>query len=313
MTGTTAARPTAGRSGPPVEASIEGPCDGPCFPIRPPRHTAEPAGETSGEVGDGPLGRALGALGRGAGLTLLLAAANAPLVLSTLLLRPEPSLTWLVALCALALGPAMSAGLWTVREHHRSPDVGVLDAFRRGYRLGWRDALVTTAPACLVGWLLVTSVAGGPAAGVPDVVTGVARGAGVLLLVLTLHALALRTFFRLRPAAAWALAAHQLVRSWRSSIATLALVAGAVAVATLTSDVLLTALGGLWAALWYRAVAPMLRTSGAAFLADADGADGVDGTAGTRGCRVHGEPDAALARGGRRGTARGAADAGARP
>ncbi|WP_454294660.1 hypothetical protein [Salana multivorans] len=241
----------------------EPPRDGPIFPSPAPRRSASQSG---GEVGDGPVGSILGGLGWGVGLTLLLAAANAPLVLSSLLLRPDPSLTWLVALCALALGPALSAGLWTVRERHRSPDIGVLDAFRCGYRLSRRDALVTVAPACLVGWLITTSVAGGPAAGVPDILTGAARGTGVLLLVLTLHTIALRTFFRIGAAAAWVLAAHQLVRAWRTSLATLVLVAGVVVITALTSDLVLTALGGLWVVLWYRAVAPMLRPVSAAFL-----------------------------------------------
>lgn len=243
--------------------------EGPIFPSPAPRRPAAPS---SGEVGDGPVGSILGGLGWGAGLTLLLAAANAPLVLSSLLLRPDPSLSWLVALCTLALGPALSAGLWTVRERHRSPGTGVLDAFRCGYRLGWRDALVTMAPACLLGWLITTSIGGGPAAGVPEIVTGAARGAGLLLLVLTLHTLALRTFFRIGAAGAWVLAAHQLVRAWRTSLATLALVVGVVIVTALTSDVVLTALGGLWVVLWYRAVAPMLRPVSEAFLSNPNAA-----------------------------------------
>jgi hypothetical protein len=221
------------------------------------------------EVGDGPFGRAVTAFAWGAGLTALLTVANLPLVLLALLLRPDPSLAWLVALAGLPAGPALSAGLYAVREHYVDPDVPVAHAFGRGYRLGWRDASAVSVPVCLLGWVVALVGAGGRDAGVPALATGLALGAGALLVVLALHALALRTFFHLAPLDAAQAAAYYLAARWRTSLGALLLVAGAVAVASAASDLLLTVLAGVWVWLWYRTAAPMLRDAAARFLTPA--------------------------------------------
>gem|GEM_PF-2476357 len=237
------------------------------FPVTARAGTATgPASRPGDEVGDGPFGRAVTAFAWGAALTALLALANLPAVLLALLLRPDPSLAWLVVLAALPLAPALSAGLYAVREHYLDPDVPVARAFGRGYRLGWRDAAAIGVPVCLLGAAAALVAGAGPDAGVPAVLSGLALGAGVLLLVLALHALALRTFFQLPLAGAAQLAAYYLVRRWRASLGVLALAGGAVAVATLASDLLLTLLAGVGVWLWYRASAGLLRDAAARFL-----------------------------------------------
>jgi uncharacterized membrane protein YesL len=246
----------------PAEA---GPVDPTSFPVLPPGGWA--AGPRAGdEVGDGPVGRALTAFLWGLGLTGLLAAANLPLVVLALLLRPDPSLAWLVVLALLPVGPALSAALYAVREHYVAPDVPVARAFARGYRLSWRDAAAVSVPVCLLGGVVGVVTAGGRDAGVPGVVAGIAPGVGVLVVVAALHALALRTFFRLPVVAAARVAAFYLVTRWRASLATLVLVAGAAVVATAASDLLLALLGGVWVWLWYRTVAPVLRDARDRFL-----------------------------------------------
>ncbi|NHT16958.1 hypothetical protein [Cellulomonas sp. IC4_254] len=248
-------------------APSAGPVDPVTFPVTPhDRDDAHPGRRRGDEVGDGPFGRAVTAFAWGAGLTALLAAADLPLVALALLLRPEPSLTWLVALAAIPAGPALSAALYAVREHYVDPRVPLARAFGRGYRLGWRDAAAVSAPVCLVAGLVAVVGAGARAAGVPAVVAGLAPGAGVLLLVVALHALALRTFFHLPLAAALQAGAYYLVARWRASLGTLALLAGAVAVAAAASDLLLVLLGGVWVWLWYRTTAGMLRDAVARFL-----------------------------------------------
>lgn len=243
------------------------PVDPTTFPIVLRAEASSPPTRGAGdEVGEGRLGRALTASWWGTGLTVLLTIANLPLVSMALLLRPDPSMTWLVALAAIALGPALSAGLYAVREHYVDPDVPVVRAFWRGYRLNWRDASALSAPACVLGGIVGLVVLGGPEAGVPGIVIGLAAGVGILLVVMTLHALALRSFFRSTLVDAIAAAAYYLVRRWRASLGVLVLVAGAVTVATVVSDLLLTLLAGVWAWLWYRISAPMLRE--AALLLD---------------------------------------------
>jgi uncharacterized membrane protein YesL len=239
------------------------------FPARPRGWAEELGGPRPGdEVGDGPFGRAVTAFVWGAGLTALLTVANLPLVLLALLLRPDPSLAWLVVLAAVPAGPALSAGLYAVREHYVDPDVPVARAFLRGYRLGWRDAAAVSVPVCVLVGVVALVAAAGRDAGVPPVAAGLAPGAGVLLVVLALHALALRTFFHLSLADAVQAAAFYVVARWRTSLGTLVLVVGAVAVATATSDLLLALLAGVWVWLWYRTAAPMLRDAAGRFLAD---------------------------------------------
>lgn len=241
------------------------PVDPRTFPIA--SRTAQRAASGLGdEVGDGPFGRAVAGFAWGAALTALLAAANLPLVLLALLLRPDPSLTWLVALAAIPLGPALSAALYAVREHYVDPDVPVARAFARGYRLNGRDAAVLAVPACLLGGVLALVAVGGRDAGVPAVATGLALGVAVLLAVVVLHALALRTFYRLRALDAVQAAAYYLAARRRASLGTVALVAVAAAVATLASDLLLALLAGVGVWLWYRATAGLLRDAGSRFL-----------------------------------------------
>lgn len=237
------------------------------FPVAPAdRDPSRPGPRRGDEVGDGPFGRAVTAFAWGAGLAALLAAANLPLVVLGLLLRPDPSLTWLVALAAIPAGPALSAGLYAVREHYVDARVPLARAFGRGYRLGWRDATAVAAPVCLLGGLVVLVADDARASGVPALVAGLAPGAGVLLLVVALHALALRTFFRLPLTAALQAGAYYLGARWRASLGTLALLAGAVAVAAAASDLLLVLLGGVWVWLWYRTTAGMLRDAVERFL-----------------------------------------------
>lgn len=253
----------------PVDAP-PGPVDPLSFPVTP-RAWAEAArGARAGdEVGDGPFGRAVSAFVWGLGLTVLLTAANLPVVLLALLLRPDPGLAWLVALAMIPTGPALAAGLYAVREHYVDPDVPVARAFGRGYRLNLRDASVLAVPVCVLGAAAALVVAGGRDAGVPALVTGVVAGLGALLVVLALHALALRTFFRLSALDAAQVAASVLAARWRASLGVLVLVVGAVVVATAASDLLLTLLAGVGVWLWYRTSAPMLRDAGARYLADA--------------------------------------------
>lgn len=243
------------------------PVDRTTFPVTPrDRDDAHPGRRRGDEVGDGPFGRAVAGFAWGAGLSALLAAANLPLVALALLLRPDPSLAWLVALAAVPAGPALSAALYAVREHYVDPGVPVARAFGRGYRLGWREALAVSAPVCVLAGAVALVGAGARDSGVPALVAGLAPGAGVLVLLVALHALALRTFFRLPLAAAWQAGAYYLVARWRASLGTLALLAGAVAVAAAASDLLLVLLGGVWAWLWYRTTAGMLRDAVARFL-----------------------------------------------
>lgn len=219
-----------------------------------------PAGPTvtpnRDEVGEGRFSLAVAAFVWCVRLTVQLAVACLPLVLLALLLRPSASLTWLVVLAVQPVGPALAAGLFAVRARYRDPHLAVERAFWQGYRRSGRDAALLWTPATLVVTAVLLVAAG---ASLPALYRGALLGFGALVVLGTLHALALATFFRFSVADAAQLGAHHLVRRWRASLGLAVLVALALAVATLLSDLALVALAGLGVWLWYRCLTPALR------------------------------------------------------
>jgi hypothetical protein len=143
--------------------------------------------------GDGPLSRAAAHVYTVLVVGLLLALATLPGLLPLALLDRDVSNLPLVALCAVPLGPALSAALYAL--HHRRGDITDLApaaTFVRGYRANARGALAVWVPA--LAWLTVVAVtlANFTAAGVPVwwgvllvVIAGVVTLWTVLALVVT--------------------------------------------------------------------------------------------------------------------------------
>lgn len=219
------------------------------------------------EIGEGRFTLALGAFVWSAALALNLALACLPMVALALFLRPTPSLTWLVLLASLSLGPALSAGLYAARGRYLDPQESVFILFWRGYRRNALDAARITVPATVICGAVVYATGFGRELGLPSIVNGVLLGFALLVVLVSLHALALVTFFRLPWTNALTLGVFYLVRAWRTTLVTLALVVAAVALTIVVSDLLLALLGGLWVWGWYRASASMLRDSSHRFLA----------------------------------------------
>lgn len=166
---------------------------------------------TSRQVGDGPLSRAAANVYTVLTVGLFLVLATVPGLVPLALLDRDLSNLPLVALCAVPLGPALSAAVYAL--HHRRDDITDLApaaAFVRGYRQNWRGALAVWVPAS--AWLTIVAVtlANFTAAGVPG-------WWGVLLVVIaaavtlwTVLALVITSLFAFRTRDVARLAAHFL-------------------------------------------------------------------------------------------------------
>jgi hypothetical protein len=120
------------------------------------------------QVGDGPLSRAAAHVYTVLVVGLFLVLATLPGLVPLALLDRDVSNLPLVALCAVPLGPALSAAVYAL--YHRRNDITDLApaaAFVRGYRSNLRGALAVWVPA--LAWLTVLAVtlANFTAAGVP--------------------------------------------------------------------------------------------------------------------------------------------------
>jgi len=190
------------------------------------------------EVGRGPLSTAALAVYRALVLEVLLLLTLAPTIVVWTLLVPDPTNVWLYALSGLAIGPALSAGLYASRAWALERDQRPAAAFWRGYVRGFWPVLRWWTPALALAAILVLDVA------FADHVPGGAalRPAAVLLLaVLTVvagHLLVVTTFFSFRTLDAARIALYCLGRCPTASLGVLALVVAGVGLAVLGGDVL---------------------------------------------------------------------------
>lgn len=202
--------------------------------------------DSAREFGEGPLARVAALVYTLLVVELLFLATGAPgLVLLVLL---GPANLPLAALGAIPLGPAASAALYALQ--HRRPDttdLRPLAAFRRGYALNLRAALLVWVPA--LAWLTIVALTlvNVDAAGVPGwwrmllvlVAGGVCLWAANALLIVSLFA------FRGRDVAR--LAAYFLARTPGVTLANACLLVVAVAVVALWSEAVLLLLGSVFA------------------------------------------------------------------
>lgn len=209
--------------------------------------------------GEGPLARAaaLSYTLLTAGLLFLLTAAPGLAVL-VLLARDAGNLP-LAAACALPLGPAASAVLYTVHRHRGDlADLHPARAFWRGYRANLRGVLGVWVP--LLAWLtvLAVNVAHLPASGLPGwwavplalVATAAALWGANALVITSLFA------FRIRDVAR--LAGHYLARFPSVPLGALGLLGVVVTGTALWSEAVLMLLVPLLALALLRTSRPMI-------------------------------------------------------
>jgi uncharacterized membrane protein YesL len=229
----------------------------------PPSATNRPS-----QFGDGPLSRAAANVYTVLAVGLFLLLATLPGLVPLALLDRDVSNLPLVALCAVPLGPALSAAVYAL--HHRRNDITDLApaaAFLRGYRANVRGALALWLPA--LAWLTVVAVtlANFSAAGVPGwwAVLLVAIAAAMTLWVVL--ALVVTSLFDFRTRDVARLAAYFLGAAPGVTVAVAALLVVAVGVTALLSEVVPLVAAPLFVLALVRACAPMTERIRAEFTA----------------------------------------------
>ncbi|MFV2022550.1 DUF624 domain-containing protein [Micromonospora sp. LOL_023] len=208
--------------------------------------------------GTGPLSRVAAVIYRLIVVELLLLAGVLPGLVPALLLARDPSNIALYAVCAVPVGPALSAALYAIARH--CPDITDLNPavdFWRGYRTNLGGVLRLWLPMLAGLAVVAVNLAYFDAAGVPTwwavllVLIAVAATVwgGTALVITSLFA------FRARDVAR--LAAHFLTRTPSTSLGVLALAVVAAGITAYTSEAVLALAGSVLALLLLRTSRPM--------------------------------------------------------
>jgi hypothetical protein len=146
----------------------------------------------------------------------------------------------LIALCALPVGPAASAVLYTLHQHTGDlADLHPAAAFRRGYRSNLRGVLSIWAP--ILGWLtiLAVNVAHLPATGLPGWWLVPLAMVAVAATLWGVNALVITSLFAFRVRDVARLAAYYLTRMPSVTAGSFCLLAVAVCATALWSEAVL--------------------------------------------------------------------------
>ena len=211
------------------------------------------------QFGDGPLGVVSGGIYRWLTLTVLFAIACLPTWALTLFIAPHPSNALLFALAALPVGPALSAGLYSIRAAATDDGLTPGKAFWRGYRLNWLDVLKFWAPMLVAVGLIAWTIGFSDFAGIGTAYVIFLGIVALALFVWTMHCVAIVSFFSFRSKDVARLGVFSLLTQGRATLGVLSLLVVAAAVLLwLEFPVLLMALGGVWLWLWWRNLQSML-------------------------------------------------------
>ncbi|WP_162616315.1 DUF624 domain-containing protein [Xylanimonas allomyrinae] len=221
-------------------------------PFDPP---ARPAHRTPGDFGEGVLGRATKSIYWYIVLTALLVLTSLPTIALTFLLDASAANVPFFALAAVPLGPALSAGLYTVRARYTDEDLAPARAFWRGYRLNWADVLRLWVPALVVLGITGFTLANGEVAGIGAAYRIVLVLISVVVAAWAMHALAIATFFSFRTRDVARLAVYYLGATKRTTFGVLALLLIAVTGLMFLGEWSL-ALIGVWVWFWYQNAKP---------------------------------------------------------
>ncbi|MGA4987571.1 hypothetical protein [Nonomuraea bangladeshensis] len=209
--------------------------------------------------GEGPLSRAAALIYTLMVVEAMFLLAAAPGLAALTLLGGDASNVPLAALCALPLGPALSAALYALRRRSRDlADLRPAAAFWRGYRANAAGALKIWAP-WLAGVAVVgTTLANFGAAGVPG------WWAGLLVLVVlggllwAGNALVITSLFAFRAVDVARLASYFLLRHPKAALANTSLLVVAAGVTMIGTELLTALLASAFAAALLRNSRPVI-------------------------------------------------------
>jgi hypothetical protein len=209
--------------------------------------------------GEGPLSQGAAFVYNLLVIELLFALAILPGAVPLVLLARDASNVPLAAVCALPLGPALSAAVYAL--HHRSADATDLHpaaAFWRGYRANLRPVLIVWAP--LLAWLSILglNLANFGAADVPDWWAVLLVLVAVAATLWGANALVITSLFTFRAGDIAKLAAYFLVRTPGVTLGNVCLLIVATGVIVLGSEAILALLGSVFALAFLRNSRPMI-------------------------------------------------------
>lgn len=199
------------------------------------------------QFGAGPLSRVAARIHTLLVVEVLLVLTTAPGLVGLVLLAPEVSNLPLAAACAVPLGPAVAAGLYTLR--HQQPDLTDLRptaVFWRGWRTSLGPVLRVWLPLLL--WLTVAAVglAHFPATGLPGWWAALLAAVAVGSLLAGVNALVITSRFTFRTRDVARLAVYFLVRTPGVTLGNAALLALATGVTVGGSEAVLALLGAVF-------------------------------------------------------------------
>jgi hypothetical protein len=213
---------------------------------------------TRREFGEGPLARAAALSYSLLAVELLFLLAVLPGLVPLVLLARDGSNVPLAALCAIPLGPALSAALYALR-HHRGvlTDLRPAAAFWRGYRLNLGGVLRVWIP--WLAWMTVVgvSLAHRATAGIPGWWAAVLVVLALVSALWMANALLITSLFAFRPIDVARLAAYFLGRTRGVTLGTLCLLIVAVGITLISSEAVLALLGSVSAAALLHTARPL--------------------------------------------------------
>lgn len=200
------------------------------------------------QFGEGPLSRVAALLYTLLVIEILFLVAVVPGLVPLILLDRDASNIPLVAICALPLGPAISAALYALQ--HRQSDLTDLKpaaAFWRGYKANVGGVLRVWVPLLVLLTIVAINLANFGAANVPGwwaVLLGVVAAVATLW---GINALVITSLFAFRPTDIARLAAYFLVRTKGVTVGNAGLVVAAAGITVFSSEAVLALLGSVLA------------------------------------------------------------------
>lgn len=222
--------------------------------------SAGPTPALPGEIGRGPLGRAMVTGHWLLVITGCFLLTSSPGLAAALLLETTPGSLPVLAVLLLPVAVALSATLWAWRRRTQDRDATPWPTYRRGLGLTWRDSLRVAAPVLgaltVVGWTVLNIGAAGTPQGYAWLLLAI--GAGVL--VLGVQTLVIATFFTFRYRDLWRLAAFHVFRKPLVTLSVLATAVCAGAILWFTNEAVLMLTAPVLTRLLLIYEEPMLRS-----------------------------------------------------
>ncbi|WP_213454421.1 DUF624 domain-containing protein [Rhizomonospora bruguierae] len=211
--------------------------------------------------GVGPLSRAAALIYTVLVVECLVLLTTVPLLVPVVLLDRDASNIPLAALCALPVGPALSAALYAL--HHRQRDLTDLHPttlFWRGYRMNAAGALRVWVPLVVLLAVVAINLAHFGAANVPGWWAPMLVVVAVAGALWGANALVITSLFAFRAVDVARLALYFLGRTPVATLGNAGVLVAAVAVTALASEAVLALVGAVLVLVLLRTSRPMIDT-----------------------------------------------------